>query len=81
MYNTISILNFVKLLFLIINIKNYFIFTLRLPKISNGIVTIRNTQTPMLARKEKQSLLNITSKIMSASVNNNILFINSKMNL
>jgi hypothetical protein len=33
-----------------------------------GVLTVRNTHTPTLNRREKLSMLNITSKIMSASV-------------
>lgn len=34
-----------------------------------GTLTIRNTHTPTLNRREKLSMLDVTSKIMSASVN------------
>ena len=33
-----------------------------------GTLTIRNTHTPTLNRREKLSMLDVTSKIMSASV-------------
>lgn len=33
-----------------------------------GIITVRNKNTPFLSKREKMSMLNLTSKIMSATV-------------
>ena len=40
----------------------------RKPKVPAGVLTIRSTHTPALTKREKLSMVNITSKIMSASV-------------
>ena len=37
------------------------------PKVPAGLLTIRSTHTPALTKREKLSMVNITSKIMSAS--------------
>lgn len=37
------------------------------PKVPAGVLTIRSTHTPALTKREKLSMVNITSKIMSAS--------------